>query len=123
MRAIVTDRPGSFRVTGESASSFTPDSLLKPDWADLRRTETKRRQDIALPAAPPVEQITVGLPRRGWRTVTPPHRAKCPAADPSPALPGNPTCEATSLAYAIRRIDDCTLAAIRPTERNARCWS
>lgn len=53
MRAIVTDRPGSFQVTGESASS----------------------------------------------------------------------CEATNLAYAIRRIDDCTLAAIRPTERNARCWS
>jgi hypothetical protein len=28
MRAIVIDRPGSFRVTDESTSSFTPDSLL-----------------------------------------------------------------------------------------------
>jgi len=89
----------------------------------LRRPETKRRQDIALLAAALVEQITVGLPRRGLRTVTPLHRAKCPAAGPSPALPGNLTCEATSLASAIRRIDDGNLAAIRPTERNVRCWS
>jgi len=29
MRAIVIDRPGSFRVADESTSSFTPDSLLK----------------------------------------------------------------------------------------------
>jgi hypothetical protein len=56
-----------------------------------------------------------------FRMATTPRTA--PAQVPGPALLSNLTCEATSLAYAIRRIDDGNLAAIQPTERNVRCWS